>query len=279
MPMLEVKELSVRYGGLVALDSISLEVPQGTLVGLIGPNGAGKTTAIDAITGLCPSRGEVLLAGSRIDSLRAHRRAQLGMLRTFQSLELFEDLSIRENLVISAVNEPAWRAIPNLVWPRTRKHDTSGVDEALSDLDLQHFAEAKPTELSHGQRKLVGVARALAAKPKLVLLDEPAAGLDSTESEEFGTRIRRMVDGGISALLIEHDVELVFRICDYVYVLDFGKIIAHGAPESVRKDASVVAAYLGVTTEASVDELDLELEAYGMAASQTDSSNHRKTPS
>jgi branched-chain amino acid transport system ATP-binding protein len=247
MALLTTSELSVHYAGIRALHALTLRVERGALVGLIGPNGAGKTTCIDALTGLTRSSGAIEFDGHRIDRLPPHRRAALGMVRTFQSLDLFEDQTISQNLRVAAETENAWAVLRDLVGVRTRSAAVvaAAMDAALEALDLAPYADLLPGQLSHGHRKLVGVARALAAQPKLLLLDEPAAGLDSTESQAFGERVRRLVDGGVSALLIEHDTDLVFNICDYVYVIEFGMLLAEGTPDRIRTNARVIEAYLG----------------------------------
>jgi branched-chain amino acid transport system ATP-binding protein len=214
-----------------AVNDVSLEVREGELVGLIGPNGAGKTTLVDAISGFVDYTGRAELSGADLGGLRPHERARRGLARTWQSTELFDDLNVTENLTVASRD--------------------GSVTDALSLVGLDWAAEAMPTQLSSGQRKLVGVARALVAKPAVLCLDEPAAGLDTVESEELGVCLRRLADQGQSMLLIEHDMGLVLGICDRVVVLEFGKVIAEGAPEVVRRDARVIAAYLGdgVTSE------------------------------
>jgi branched-chain amino acid transport system ATP-binding protein len=247
MALLEARGLTVTYGGLAANDDIDLDCHAGKLVGLIGPNGAGKTTFIDAITGFTAiSSGFVTFDGVDLAGLRPDARANLGLVRTFQSLELFEDLSVRDNLMVAA-EQPRWYSfLADIVWPsRGRKTYAAQVDGALDALQLQDLADAHPSDLSHGQRKLIGVARALAAKPKLVLLDEPAAGLDTNESQKLGRHLRGFLETGVSLFLIDHDMGLVLNVCDYIYVLDFGKVIAHGTPAEVRADPAVIAAYLG----------------------------------
>lgn len=247
MPLLQTHALTVRYGGLAANDEIDLEVNTGALVGLIGPNGAGKTTFIDAITGFTAvSSGYVEFDGVDLTGLAPDRRAHLGLTRTFQSLELFEDLSVRDNLLVAA-EKPPWYAfaLDLLRVGRRGRADQDQVDHALATLGIADIADSLPSDLSHGQRKLVGVARALAARPKLLLLDEPAAGLDTAESQLLGTHLRAFLADGTTIFLIDHDMGLVLNVCDYIYVLDFGRIIAKGTPNEVRKDPAVIGAYLG----------------------------------
>jgi branched-chain amino acid transport system ATP-binding protein len=247
MALLETFALTVRYGGLAANSEIDLKVEPGTLVGLIGPNGAGKTTFIDAITGFTHvSSGRVEFDGQEINALTPDERAHRGLSRTFQSLELFEDLSVSDNLLVAA-EKPAWYsfALDLLHLRKSAQAQVSQVDRALQVLGLSDIADRLPSDLSHGQRKLVSVARALAAAPKLLLLDEPAAGLDTAESQLLGVHLRQFVDSGTSIFLIDHDMGLVLNVCDYIYVLDFGRLIAEGTASEVRKNPAVVAAYLG----------------------------------
>ncbi len=245
--VLETKGLTVTFGGLNANDSVDLAVPEGSFVGLIGPNGAGKTTFIDAITGYVHmSDGEAIFAGESVADLKPHERAQRGLVRTFQSLELFEDLSVRDNLLVAAYPTKWYSFILDMLHlTPTDPVIEERVDWALDIMGLTDEADAMPTDLSHGRRKLVGVARALAAQPKLILLDEPAAGLDTAESQTLGTHLREFLDHGMSVFLIDHDMGLVLSVCDYIYVLDFGQIIAQGTPAEIRDDPAVKAAYLG----------------------------------
>jgi branched-chain amino acid transport system ATP-binding protein len=223
--VLRVTGLSVAFGGVRALRDVTLEVREGELVGLIGPNGAGKTTLVDAVSGFVRYAGRVELTGADIGGLPPYERARRGLGRTWQSTELFDDLDVRENLTVASRNGSSAGAL-----------DLVGMDWA---------AGAMPAQLSMGQRKLVGVARALAAGPRLLCLDEPAAGLDTRESAELGARLRELADQGQAMLLIEHDMGLVLSVCDRVIVLEFGQVVADGPPDAVRRDPRVLAAYLG----------------------------------
>ena len=222
--VLSARGVSVSFGGVHAVVDVDLDVEPGELVGLIGPNGAGKTTFVDAITGFVPHRGTTALDGADITGLSPHERARRGLARTWQAIELFDDLTVRENLTVAANHPSLLTAFKEIFTNRADRSDA--VDEALEVFALEHLAEATPSELTQGQRKLVAVARALAARPKLLCLDEPAAGLDAHESIAFGRHLREIVDRGTPILLIDHDMGLVLGISDRVVVLEFGKVIA-----------------------------------------------------
>ncbi len=219
-------------------------VSEGQLVGLIGPNGAGKTTFIDAISGFVPYRGQVELDAKPLDGLEAHRRAERGLARTWQSIELFDDLTVRENLAVASYRPSAWATVKETL-SRPVGSTEGGRCEPWSCSASRRLADAMPEELPQGQRKLVGIARALAAEPRLLCLDEPAAGLDTREGEELARHLRDVVDAGTPMLLVDHDMGLVLGISDYVVVLEFGQVIAHGPPDVVRRDPRVISAYLG----------------------------------
>ena len=244
-PLLDVDGLSVTYGGLHAVEDVSLTVSGDAIVGLIGPNGAGKTTMIDALCGFVPNAlGVISLAGRRIDGLPAHERARAGLVRTFQSVELFDDITVRENLLVAAHRPQWWSSLMDAVAPR-RSARSLNVDFALEMVGMEAVAEMRPPELAHGQRRLVGVARALASHPKLLLLDEPAAGLDPGETAALGAVLRSLAAEGIGVLLVDHDMSLVFDVTDELTVLDLGRVIASGPTATVKDDPAVVAAYLG----------------------------------
>jgi branched-chain amino acid transport system ATP-binding protein len=247
--LLGVQDLTVRFGGVTAVDSVSATVEEGRFVGLIGPNGAGKTTFIDAVTGLVGASGSVQFAGVEIAKNPPHKRIRAGLGRTFQSLELFEDLTVRENLLAGAETSRWYSPVVDMFRPRADAEAVKTVDEALSLVGLEQFADAFPPDLSLGQRKLVTVARALAGRPRMLLLDEPAAGLDSGESQELGQELLQLRDRGITIFLVDHDMDLVLGVCDFIYVLEFGKLIAAGTPAEIRADERVIHAYLGVEDE------------------------------
>jgi branched-chain amino acid transport system ATP-binding protein len=243
--LLEVENLRVTYGGVVAVNDVSLTVDSGEVVGLIGPNGAGKSSFIDALTGAMKNRGgTVTFEGKSLDRLPPHAVARRGLVRTFQSVELFDDLTVLENLQVAAEQPTLLSGLRDLIIP-SRPQGVENVSWASVICDLQDSLDRYPRELSHGQRKLAGVARALAKRPRLVLMDEPAAGLDTDESIAFGKRLRSLPAHGVSVLLVDHDMELVLGVCDRILVLDFGTVIASGTPEEIRRDDKVIKAYLG----------------------------------
>jgi branched-chain amino acid transport system ATP-binding protein len=248
MDLLQTHDMCVTFGGLRAVDNVDFTVEEGKIVGLIGPNGAGKTTFIDGITGFVPTSGSIRLLGNEISRLAVHRRARLGLGRTWQSLELFEDLSIAENLQVAAETQSALGFLADLVVPQ-RRHGNPDVEFALDVLGIRELAHRMPSEISQGQRKLVSAARALAARPRLLCMDEPAAGLDTSESQELGRRMRDIVDAGITIFLVDHDMGLVLNVCDYIYVIEFGTTIAQGTPEDIKRDRRVIDAYLGSSAE------------------------------
>ena len=238
------ENITVAYGRNIAVDAVSVQVARSQIVGLIGPNGAGKTSFIDAITGFTPmTTGRVLLDDVDVTALAAHRRAALGLRRTFQQLRLFDDLTVRENLVVAAETDTRFGMLRDLIRPRKSLVAT---ERALELTGLTDVADELPRNLPAGTRRIVGVARAIVAEPTVLLLDEPAAGLDTHETTGLGAMLTRVAASGVGLLLIEHDTELVFRICDHVVALDFGRVIASGPSDDVRRSDALISAYLGV---------------------------------
>jgi branched-chain amino acid transport system ATP-binding protein len=234
VPSLRVSEVTVTFGGRRALDGVAIAAERGHVTGLIGPNGAGKSTLFDVICGLRrPVTGRIFLDGRDVTRHGPARRARHGMARTFQRLELFGRLSVRENLLVAAELGPE------------RRRASSAVTEILARLDLGEVADRPADALSTGTGRLVEVGRALAVRPRFLLLDEPAAGQDAEETRRFAALLRALADEGTTVVLVEHDMSLVMGVCDEVYVLDLGKIISSGPPDVIRRDETVLAAYLG----------------------------------
>ena len=238
MTLLTVEHVAVRFGGLQALSDVDIEVPVGEVTGLIGPNGAGKTTLFNVITGLqAPTNGRLLLDDRDITTMKPHKRARIGVGRTFQRLETFGSLSVRENILVAAEMKRGY----------SREKFSPGdlADELIARIGLENVAGARVEKLPTGTQRLIEIARALATKPKLLLLDEPSSGLNEHETEELSELLRELADTGLGILLVEHDMAMVMTTCHHINVLDFGQIIAYGTPEEVQANPIVRAAYLG----------------------------------
>ncbi|MBM3678224.1 MAG: ABC transporter ATP-binding protein [Actinobacteria bacterium] len=243
---LDVANITVRFGGVVAVNDASVVVSPGEIVGLIGPNGAGKTTLIDAITGFVkPTQGTVRLNGEDIGGWPVFRRARAGVSRSFQQLELFESSTIRENLKVASDGYSTTPYLKDIVIP-TNPPLSSTATAAVKILELEQYLDTKVSDLPYGRRRLVAIARAIAVSPSVLLLDEPAAGLSGTETQELVTVVRRLAhEWGLAVLVIEHDMSFVMNVCDRITVLDFGRQIATGTPAEIRRNPAVIAAYLG----------------------------------
>jgi len=238
MALLDVREVSVRFGGVTALSDVDLDVEEARITGLIGPNGAGKTTLFNVIGGLQQAtRGRVLLAGDDIGDLPPHRRARLGIGRTFQRLEVFGSMTAHDNIRVAADVRRTWAS--------DAPPSAAVADAILDRVGLRAVADERVDSLPTGLARLVEVGRALASQPRVLLLDEPSSGLSEDETDTFAALLKDLASEGLAVLLVEHDVELVMRVCARIHVLDFGRIIAVGTPSEIQKDQGVQAAYLG----------------------------------
>jgi len=248
--LVEVRDLTMRFGGLVALDSVSFDIMRGEILGLIGPNGAGKTTCFNAMTGVYkPTSGDVLLEGVSLKGRKQHQITRLGLARTFQNIRLFGEMTALENVVVG-LDARHRTSVPGalLRLPRHVREEKSAIDRAMALLEFvgidQHW-DKRARELSYGSQRRLEIARALATDPKLLCLDEPAAGFNPAEKEELMALIRTIRDEGYTVLLIEHDMKLVMGVTDRIVVLEFGKKLADDVPHAIRNDPRVIAAYLG----------------------------------
>jgi sulfate-transporting ATPase len=253
-----VTDLSVRFGGVEALSSVSIDARSGEIVGLIGPNGAGKSTLIEAVTGfVVPTTGDVVFDGRSLKGRSPSRRARSGIGRSFQSLELFEDMTVEDNLRTACDSRGTGAYFADVFWPRSSPL-TRGAWAAVREFNLAAVLDRMPTDLPYAQRRLVAIARAIAPEPSLLLLDEPAAGLDATESKELGALLRRLAsEWGMAIVLVEHDIDLVMQVCDRIVVLEFGSVIASGTPSEIQEHPEVIRAYLGATEDEDIEDAAL----------------------
>ena len=238
MTVLAVDHVSVTFGGVHALTDVDLTVEPDCVTGLIGPNGAGKTTLFNVVSGLqAPDRGRVTLDGREITHMKPYQRARLGLGRTFQRLEVFGSLTVRDNIRVAAEILKSWS--------RDAPDPSTVADEVIERIDLSDVAQTRADELPTGLARLVELGRALAVRPKVLLLDEPSAGLDDTETDTLAALLKDVSRGGVAVLLVEHDVPFVVQVCSRIHVLDFGRVLAVGTPREIQRSAAVRAAYLG----------------------------------
>ena len=272
MTMLRVRDMTVRFGGIVALDGISLDLNRGEILGLIGPNGAGKTTLFNCISGVIhPDRGSIFFEGHSLVYAPPHVRARFGIARTFQNLQLWGSMTVEENLVVPMDALGRRNTFSDALYlPFSTYAERASLERAraiLHVLELDRHARTLAADLPAGIQRRVEIARALAMRPRLLLLDEPAAGLDAQETARLAELLHAVRQRfHVSMLLVDHDMSLVLRVCDYVYVLDFGKLLARGQPSAIRSDPKVIAAYLGEESKQSTGETTTVVAAPKQAA-------------
>lgn len=248
--MLRLSSISKHFGGLQVLQEVSLTVPERGIVGLIGPNGAGKTTVFNLITGLLiPSEGTIDFLGQRLNSMASYRITRLGVARTFQNVRIFREMSLMENVLVAMGHQGNYSAasvlLPSPHLRRAQRREQEIARELLFKVGLTDQADLLAGKLSYGEQRRLEIARALATGPKLLLLDEPAAGMNTSEKQQLMDEIIKLHESRLSLLIIEHDMRFIMNLCKQIVVLNFGRVIAQGTPDEVRANPEVVAAYLG----------------------------------
>ena len=251
-PILEARGLTRRFGGLVAVDNFSFSVREGAIHGLIGPNGAGKTTTFNVISGFyAPNDGQVLYRGRDISGRKTSALAAMGLVRTFQGSTLFQEMSVLDNVRIGRHLAARAGFVSRLLGTDRTSERTADVKalDTLAFFGLEELADEPASNLSHGHQRMLGMAVALAAEPKVLLLDEPFTGMNPQETRRMMALVRRIRDGGVTVMLVEHDMQAVMNLCDTITVMNFGALLVEGAPETVRNDRSVIEAYLGAAAK------------------------------
>lgn len=256
--MLKLTAIAINFGGLQVLDDVNLKIPEHGIFGLIGPNGAGKTTVFNLITGvLTPNRGMIELAGRRLDGLAPYQITRQGVARTFQNIRLFKEMTLLENVLVALGGHSRYNALSALVplsgHRRLESRERERAQELLARVGLSDKADWYAGTLSYGEQRRLEIARALATGPRLLLLDEPAAGMNSAEKQLLEEEIIKLDSSGLSILIIEHDMRFIMRLCAQIAVLNFGRVIAEGTPDEIRANSAVIEAYLGNEGRASDD--------------------------
>ena len=248
--MLRLEHITIKFGGLVAVNDLSIHIQKGHIFGLIGPNGAGKTTAFNIITGVyAPTSGKVIFNGEEIQGARPSMITAKGIARTYQNINLFKNMSVLDNVMIGTHSRTSANLLSNILNTKSKRMEEQSARsrclELLDFLGLKERAEFKASSLSYGEQRKLEIARAMAVEPKLLLLDEPAAGMNLTEKDELAETIRRIRGLGITILLVEHNMKLVMNVCEDICVLNYGSKLALGTPREIQSDPLVISAYLG----------------------------------
>ena len=254
MDMLRLENVTIRFGGLVAVNEVTAAVQEGQIFGLIGPNGAGKTTLFNIITGVyAPTAGKVVFQGHEIQGKRPHTVNQLGIARTYQNINLFKKMTVLENVMVGCHTKTSSGLVSSMLHTKKQREEEKAVVEKclgiLEFMELRDKAELKASSLPYGEQRRLEIARAMASRPAFLLLDEPAAGMNLTEKEELARMIQRIRDRGITIFLVEHNMRLVMNVCDEICVLNYGKKLAQGTPAQIQNDPLVISAYLGGVTD------------------------------